>query len=249
MVPPMRRALVLVLVPLLFLPTATAQTAAGSWTFDLASPALLVVSVDAKLEGEAASALRSWMDNPDLGADGDGKVTTEEVNDFTYKALALLNGPAAEMVSGASFMVDGEAPEEIQFKVLEFKDAPGDVESTAAIGLRAIADITFPVKPGSRHTLTVEPASADEGMLNTAVEKAVLKAPRNYAIEGTKGLPSAASVSADKKQISFSGSFQTAETMTVTFVRTGGTSPSTAFVGVVLALAVGAAVLRRRPLG
>ncbi|HLE47028.1 MAG TPA: hypothetical protein VI818_01930 [Candidatus Thermoplasmatota archaeon] len=230
------------------MPPATAQTAAGSWTFDVASPGLLVVSVDAKLEGEAASALRSWMDNPDLGADGDGTVTAEEVNDFTYKALALLNGPAAEMVSGASFLIDAKGPEKIQFKVLEFKDAPGDVDSTNPIALRALADVTFPVKAGSRHTLTVEPSTAGEGMLNTAVEKAVLKAPRNYVIESTKGLPSAATLSADKTQIAFAGSFQTADEMTVTFLRTGGTSPSTAFLGVVLAAVIGVAATRRRPL-
>lgn len=243
-----RSAVLAALVATLLVPTALAEVGKAEMKFE--SPSKLVATIEAQITGQQAQEMRQFMDQNE-GANEDGTVQQSEVDALEEFFKSFMDGAEEEATLGSSMTMDGKEATLADLGTFDFKDATGPVTSTDAITAYMVMSITFPIEAGETHTLHLEaedPEGGDESEESEwgTISQTVLKAPSGYVIQSSEGLPEDASVSGDKKSVTFDGSPGSSQNMTVVFAKGGGMgAPSPALVFVVVLLA-GVAFLRRR---
>lgn len=255
MVAALKLTLVLATLVGLVLLVATA-TAANTAVVEFRTPGEVVMVIDANVEGESASDMRQFMDSDEQGGfggdgNGDGTVQQSEVDAFEeiFKGFFSMANESEGAPTG-SITVDGVPPKEFKLEALEIRDGTGPVTSQDPIQMHIAFLMAFDVQSGDRHTVRIE---ADEDGGENAyggdftIAQGSLKAPRGYVIESTTGMPPGASLSDDKKSITFEGIPQAAsEDLVIVFTKGGGGIPSLGMVGILAVLVAAALAFRRR---
>lgn len=224
---------------ILVVPSATADVR-GDALVGFTSPAQADLDLDLTVTGEDARTLRVGVDE---NGNGDGTVSEEEVTAFEDFLKGFFDNPDA--TTGSEMTVDGQNASSTSLTRFEILDAEGDVNSTEPVRYELVLAIEWPVTPGDRHTFVSE--GRGEGAAGSSNLTLTIRAPPDYGIESTDGLPDGADVSSS--EIRYAGDQASGDNVTVVFSKgaagAGGGVPGPG-VAALLAVTVGVAAWRRR---